>query len=381
MTLIGDTMEYTIGITAEQLHQILDSYQIEPNSCFSASNSAETNNNPNASTRHTIYSGMEFEKGPVTLHTVRIIEPNDEFVGPLEEEAPLAPLLVFDYSVFHFETQSQGSALFSRQEYDPPQPYSTYQTITSQEMMITSLEDFIHIKEAIFETVCPEKMIFIPEREYPIGYNQGDFDEAPERNIYLSAFCMNQHEVTNKEFKQIDPNAKRLHTPYSRPDQPRVMVTWHQAQSFCKLQYNGGSLPNEWQWEAAGRAGRPPEVHATGSGKVSPNDARRSIRRQRTKIPTVDVCSFAPNPLGLCDMAGNAKEWTLSNYDPYYLQKLSAKTLHDPLKVVEGKTVRGGSYRYNVDRDMRPSNRMYFHPNTIEDDLGFRCIAKAKILE
>jgi eukaryotic-like serine/threonine-protein kinase len=43
-------------------------------------------------------------------------------------------------------------------------------------------------------------MFFVSKGQFTMGYNKGDIDEKPERQVWLDAFWIDQTEVTNKVF-------------------------------------------------------------------------------------------------------------------------------------------------------------------------------------
>ncbi|MGB4073998.1 formylglycine-generating enzyme family protein, partial [Pseudomonas sp.] len=76
-------------------------------------------------------------------------------------------------------------------------------------------------------------------------------------------------------------------------------------------------LPSEAQWEFAARNRGQHVIYPTDTGTL---DFGRNYppRTDEMHVPVHPVGSFAPNPLGLYDMAGNAKDWVNDWYDPDY---------------------------------------------------------------
>ena len=76
----------------------------------------------------------------------------------------------------------------------------------------------------------------------------GYLDEHPAHTVRLSAFLMQQHEVTNEEYQRFDP----AHSfPAGRERYPTDKINWDRAKAYAE--WLGGSLPTEAQWEYAAR--------------------------------------------------------------------------------------------------------------------------------
>ena len=132
--------------------------------------------------------------------------------------------------------------------------------------------------------------------------------------------------------------------PLDLPQQPVVRVSWEESKEFCRwLSDKIGEkviLPSEAQWEWACRAGTDTPLSYGGvdtdfssSGNLgdaslrrladegwrpkSPDLVPKDDRFNDGELVTCTVGRYAANAWGLCDMHGNAAEWTRSNYHPY----------------------------------------------------------------
>ena len=57
---------------------------------------------------------------------------------------------------------------------------------------------------AVNQSSCPTEMVFIPGGNFTIGSNDKNFfEERSANNVTVDSFCLDRHEVTNKEFAQF----------------------------------------------------------------------------------------------------------------------------------------------------------------------------------
>lgn len=220
------------------------------------------------------------------------------------------------------------------------------------------------------------KMVAIPEGKFTIGSKSilADNDETPSKEIELSAFWMEDHEVTFKEwdayFKDMSLPQSKTIDGITRATPQYIDLTWgmgrddnhasnsmsqQAAMMYCKWLYSRTGffyrLPTEAEWEYACKAGTaettkdPEQLKELGYFKDNSDGKFHHIKEKK------------PNAWGLYDMLGNLSEWTIDQYDPEYYQKISAK---DPITTPGPKyprTVRGGSYMDNSNQ-LRCSNRI-----------------------
>ena len=142
-----------------------------------------------------------------------------------------------------------------------------------------------------------------------------------------------------------------------RQDHPMTCVDRDAAAAFCR--WAGGRLPSEQEWYA--------EASDQGTRNYpwgnAPVDCRLAVWAsdqpgagcgRKSRWP---VCSRPEgnSVSGLCDMAGNAWEWTGTSADG-------------------GQLVRGGLWTNLPSSGQRVPLRMPIAPSTMRGDLGFRCV-------
>ena len=272
----------------------------------------------------------------------------------------------------------------------------------------------------------PEGMVLIPAGEFQMGSNDEGttddeqpthirrdkfalerccpnkdhgFDERPRHTVYVDAFYMDTHEVTNAQYKkfveanpqwQKDRISAKYHDgkylmdwngnnyPGGDGNHPVAYVSWYAAMAYSA--WAGKRLPTEAEWEKAARGGL--------AGKAYPWGDRFDHTKAHCNARvggTITVGSYPANGYGLYDMAGNVWEWCLDNYDSSFYAKspyrnpISGAAIDvrlDTYTEVEWfyqPVLRGGSYVRAV-RRARVACRTYGMPKHTYFDVGFRCV-------
>ena len=215
--------------------------------------------------------------------------------------------------------------------------------------------------------------------------------------VYVDAFFMDEHEVTNLEYKKFvlanprwgkDRIDKAFHdgnylkywkgndyrSGYA--NHPVESVSWYAAVAYAK--WVSKRLPTEAEWEKAARGGfvgkKYPWGDSIDSGKAN---------YDRNVGGTTPVDKYPPNGYGLYDMAGNAFEWCLDKYseDFYFISPrrnpLSGANSPDWVMnnftgVKTYRVLRGGSWR-GIPEYLRVANRVRVAPTDAVYYFGFRC--------
>jgi len=155
-------------------------------------------------------------------------------------------------------------------------------------------------------------------------------------------------------------------------DHPVLEVSWYGARAFSG--WVGGRLPTEAEWEYAARAGGQNLKYPNGD-TLTHDDANFSGTGGRDQwTETSPVGSFAPNPLGLYDMAGNVWEWCADWFDAEYYGTFNS-TARNPKGPDSGtqRVLRGGSWNVNP-YYLRCANRSWNVPTSRLNYDGFRCV-------
>ena len=229
------------------------------------------------------------------------------------------------------------------------------------------------------------KMTPILAGEFKMGSSDGDAhpDEGPVHTVYLDAFYMDIHEVTNAQYKKFvdaNPEWRKKHGynsyydshylkhwhgnnyPRGKENHPVVYVSWYAAMAYAE--WVGKRLPTEAEWEKAARGGLP---------------------GQKFLVWTLMGIS-APNPYGLYGMANRVREWCLNEcegYDPYFYKKPprensiirggSIQPTDDLINSAGKRVYRGGAW-YDGYGYARVADRERTRPNDTYSHISFRCV-------
>ncbi|MBN2296759.1 MAG: SUMF1/EgtB/PvdO family nonheme iron enzyme [Pirellulales bacterium] len=215
------------------------------------------------------------------------------------------------------------------------------------------------------------QLMRIPAGRFVMGDAGGLPGEYPERVVEIERpFWIGRCEVTNRQYRRYEPShdshyyckrrdrADGKGLSLNEDNQPVVYVSYEEALDFCRwMSRKTGlkvTLPNETQWEYACRAGArtslffgdvgddfskysnlADKTFSTGvmdaRGRAMPEGgvtqatggvphlllegAKLADTRYDDKHRvTAPVGSYLPNNWGLCDMTGNAAEWTTSDH-------------------------------------------------------------------
>lgn len=261
-----------------------------------------------------------------------------------------------------------------------------------------------------------EGMRCIPAGNFLRGSDKYSEDEKPEQKIYISAFYLDTHEVTNADFQQCldagkcrdclkdkscDQVGARYGWRYKKPRQPVSGVSWFTAREYCL--FRGKRLPTEAEWEKAARGpdgnlypwGNEPAdcsraIIQIGEGKKGIKGCFRQRLEPEWHMHTAEVASRPAGVYGLHDMAGNVHEWVNDWYAKSYAQCGQACSGRDPKGPCGGaaicpgytlRSVRGGSWWWTGEYARGSKRRANVPGNMPLSDyhhFGFRCARDAR---
>jgi formylglycine-generating enzyme required for sulfatase activity len=159
------------------------------------------------------------------------------------------------------------------------------------------------------------------------------------------------------------------YTGFTDAQQPRVGISWYEAEAYAK--WRGGRLPTEAEWEYAAR-GPQSLIYPWGNTWDS---SKANIENKVERTTAVGSYPLGKSWIGAYDLAGNVWEWTADWYDGnYYQQKLQ----NDPQGPTDGgrRVLRGGSFSH-AQNFARAAYRDHASPERRQTNYGFRVVAAA----
>jgi eukaryotic-like serine/threonine-protein kinase len=202
----------------------------------------------------------------------------------------------------------------------------------------------------------PTKMVKVDAGTYDVGRDPADEYHSASQSISLSEYWIDQYQTTNAEYEQYlaETGAPEPVVWPAEANHPVRGVSWDQATAYCG--WRNKRLPNEAEWEAAGRGPGPdPQLYPWGD---DPTDGGNALQLPNENTYEVGSQYFNVSPLQVYDMVGNVWEWVGESYG----------------NIPAGITIlRGGRFGNPVDLAYRlpvaPDDTVYIQY------AGFRCAA------
>jgi serine/threonine-protein kinase len=248
------------------------------------------------------------------------------------------------------------------------------------------------------------EMVFIPAGPFIMGSDSLGDDERPARQVEVADFWIDRTEVTNQQFARFvtetgyQTEAERqgwgwVHNgddwqevggadwrhprgPESvidnKMNHPVVLVSWNDADAYCRWAQK--RLPTEAEWEKAARgpAIGPDNDHIY--AWESSFDSQKANTEEAQLNDTTPVGYFSPqgdSPYGAADMTGNVWEWVADWYAADYYSQAPAQNPPGPAGGSD-KILRGGSWLFDAFY-AQTTFRYNIRPNYTYDFAGFRC--------
>jgi len=245
-------------------------------------------------------------------------------------------------------------------------------------------------------------MVFIPEGDFIMGNSADEalanckkfsnncergwfLDEEPSHRVYLSAFWIDQTEVTNGMYalcvqagfcamphKTGSASRSSYYGDSRYQNYPIIYVDWDDARTYC--QWAGKRLPTEAEWEKAAR-GPNGFIYPWGNG-----DPANGYLNYKGLIGDTTLVGSYPEGTSyyhVFDMAGNLWEWVADWYgENYYVQSPD----HNPTGPATGskRVFRGGAWvEMSNEGDIRTTARASGGPDNANNYIGFRCLQDA----
>lgn len=251
--------------------------------------------------------------------------------------------------------------------------------------------------------MIPE-LITIPAGAFTLGHKTSS-DASPQHQLELREFRIGKYPVTNQEFAEFISGdgyqiekfwtamgwkwlQSRPQTEpgfwsdprFNIPRHPVVGVSWYEAVAFCKWLSEKSArrvrLPTEAQWEKAARGANDARVYPWGDRYETNRANTAELGFGRTS--PVDAFPDGASPSGVCDLAGNVYEWTLSKWGRNWqeLEFTYPYRADDGREDIDGsaaRVMRGGSW-FNPSIEAQVWHRARFLPGSRASNIGFRLV-------
>lgn len=274
---------------------------------------------------------------------------------------------------------------------------------------------------------APSGKVLIPAGSFSMGDNWDSLVDAPVHTVYVSAFYMDQYEVTKTKWDEVATwaatngydisSASAAGKASSHPGQK---ITWYSAVKWCNARsqkegmtpcytvsgvtYKSGSsspicnwaangyrLPTEAEWEKAARGmllgKRFPWgdtiTHSQANYQASPSSYLYDMNATSGFHPaytsgsqpyTSPAGMFAANGYGLYDMAGNTWGWCWDWYSDTYYSGSPASNPQGPSSGTY-RVLRGGAWD-TLAHGCRVAFRYSLAPTSNYNSLGFRPVRR-----
>lgn len=206
-------------------------------------------------------------------------------------------------------------------------------------------------------------------------------DEMVAHEVMVADFWIDRTEVTYGAYQRCVGAGACETLPYSaahawhgRPDAPVTLVSWYDADAYCR--WIGGRLPYEAEYERAAK-GWNGRVYPWGNvfNKRIVNHGRFAQQQHEdvdgfSELAPVGSFPAGRTPEGVADLAGNVEEWVADWYAPGYPEA----DMVDPRGPATGdeRVLRGGSY-ISGRAWLRSAARNKDLPSRRKPWRGFRC--------
>jgi len=214
------------------------------------------------------------------------------------------------------------------------------------------------------------EMVEIPAGPFVMGSAEAGADEQPVARLFVDTFWIDKVEVTNRRYLRCI-EAGRCTAPAggdpaerARAEHPVTILSWRQADAYCR--WAGKRLPTEAEWEKAARG---PDGRRYPWGETFALE--RANAGHTLGLGPVGQHPAGASPYGVLDMAGSAWEWTSSLYQPYPYDARDGR--EDP-EARGARVNRGGSWYYGPWYVRTTYRATADHGYRRVRDLGARCV-------
>ena len=220
--------------------------------------------------------------------------------------------------------------------------------------------------------------VYVPAGCFMMGSLGNDPDEVPVHQVCITRpFWLDRYEVSNSSFDAYlsqTGTAFAGTTPagFDGPNQPRINVSWIEAEAYAR--WRGCRLPSEAEWEWASRG---PDARTWPWGNSQDSTKANTAESQPSFTVSVDDFADGQSWIGAYNLAGNVWEWTNDWYAGDYYGRSPTNDPPGPDGPGEFHILRGGSFKQDL-LAARGSDRYWAPPDGRADFVGFRVACSAE---
>ncbi|MFA6028313.1 MAG: SUMF1/EgtB/PvdO family nonheme iron enzyme [Elusimicrobiota bacterium] len=227
----------------------------------------------------------------------------------------------------------------------------------------------------------PVEWVAIPGGKFLMGNDAMNLDAHPRHEVAVKAFAMSKTAVTVEQYAEcvLDGRCTEPGTwgdcnwgKADRARHPINCVDWLQAAEYAK--YMDARLPSESEWEYAAKSGGKDRLYPWGNEPAT--CARAVLNGGKGEGcgtgATMPVCSKPEGNTeqGLCDMAGNVRQWVQDNHRNSYADAPADGSAYDDNGFY--RVTRGGSFSSISGETLKADVRSYVGDGFRASGFGFR---------
>jgi formylglycine-generating enzyme required for sulfatase activity len=227
----------------------------------------------------------------------------------------------------------------------------------------------------------PPKMAHVPAGDFVMGSDIGEENDGPRHLVWLDAYNIDLFETSNAEHKECVAagacTRSRFHddADLGRDGFPVAGVNFKDAETYCE--WRKKRLPTEAEWERAARG--TDERRWPWGNEFDPKKVNmRHAEDGWVSAAPVDAMPEGRSPVGAHHMAGNVWEWTSDWNSHSYYRKSPRRNPRGPNGPRPRRSIRGGSWRYDIPYYVSSYNRSNGRPGSRFTHLGIRCAMDAE---
>lgn len=238
----------------------------------------------------------------------------------------------------------------------------------------------------------PVQFITIPGGRFAMGTNSGKkyFEDAyPVHVVAVRTFQMSKTAVTVEQYAECVLNGwcsepgTGSYCNWGLKDRkfhPVNCVSWTQANRYVEFKnkqrgFESVRLPTEAEWEYAAKSGGRDQKYPWGNEEATCDRAVMADGQGAAgcgKNRTMPVCSkpYGNTVQGLCDMAGNVRQWVQDTYQRSYSGAPADGSAFEGAGA--GRVARGGSFFTSAGSRLRADCRYSYDAINYDYEIGFR---------